>query len=57
MMAPPKGCATHNGKKLQFLFIFCSFLAKLEPQAQALKKFGRPLQHFLFGIAAIKEVT
>jgi hypothetical protein len=35
-VAPPKGCATHNGKKLQFLFMFCSFLAKFGAIAQAL---------------------
>jgi hypothetical protein len=36
IMAPPKGCATHNREKLPFLFLFSGFLGKLNGLAQAL---------------------
>jgi hypothetical protein len=51
-VAPPKGCATHNGRKLQFLFLFQSFLAKLKDLAQALQTLRTELQPFLSGVAA-----
>ena len=47
MMAPLKGCAVPNGKKLPFLFLFSSFLAKLKALAQALQKLGRAMPSFL----------
>jgi hypothetical protein len=56
-MAPLKGCASPNGKKLPFLFLFFSFLAKLKEIAQALQTLGSSLQPFLFILAAFKEET
>jgi hypothetical protein len=53
IMAPLKGCATHNGKKLPFLFLFCSFLAKLKALAQALQTFDAPLQPLPLGALAL----
>ena len=52
-MAPLKGCAPPNGKKLQFIFLFSSFLAKLKALAQALQTLGRALQPFLLSVAAL----
>jgi hypothetical protein len=51
-LAPPKGCATYNGKKLPFLFLFCSFLGKLKALSQALQTLGRVLQPFPHSMAA-----
>jgi hypothetical protein len=46
-MAPLKGCASYNGKKLQFLFLFSSFLTKLKIIAQALQTLGGALHPFI----------
>jgi hypothetical protein len=53
MMAPLKGCATHNGKKLSFLFLFSSFLVKLKALAQALQTIGASLQPLPLGALAL----
>jgi hypothetical protein len=50
MMAPPKGCAPPNGKKLLVLFLFSHFLAKLKALAQALQILERALKPFLLRV-------
>lgn len=52
-MAPLKGCAAPNGKKLLFLFLFCSFLAKLKALVQALQTSGAYLQPLPLGALAL----
>jgi hypothetical protein len=51
-MAPPKGCATYNGKKLPVSFSVLCFLVKLNAIVQALQTLGKELQPFLLGVAA-----
>ena len=52
-MAPPKGCAPPNGKKLLVLFLFCSFLGKLKALVQALQTIGASLQPLPLGDSAL----
>jgi hypothetical protein len=51
-LAPPKGCATHNGKKLQFLFLFFRFLSKNKDLVQTLQALEGFFQSFLLRVFA-----
>jgi hypothetical protein len=52
-VAPPKGCATYNGKKQPVSFYVLCFLVKLNVTAQALQTLGMELKPFLLCVTAL----
>jgi len=54
--APPKGCASYNGQKLPFLFLFYSFLTKLRSLVRTLP-LGASASNFDAKFHELQEIT